>query len=190
MKKILFFILSIASIISCNNKGKDSVEVADSTNQAIQDSTLNTNGVVVDEKSAVFLVKVVNSGMAETEMATWANQKAVYPAVRAFAAMLFHDHTSVNDSVKRIAAQKNISLPQVVSEDKQKDIDDLKKMKGVNLDKGFIELMIRNHEASVSLFDNAQLDTKDTDIRAFAGKTLPVLKAHLDSARAIKKMFW
>jgi putative membrane protein len=190
MKKNILIFLAIAPFISCSNKGKDSVEIADSTNKEIQDSTLNTTGVVVDEKSTAFLVKVANSGIAETEMATMANQKAVYPSVREFAAMLFHDHSAVNETVKNMAAQKNVSLPTNISEDKQKDIDNLKKMTGKNLDKAFIELMIKNHEAEITLFDNAQLDTKDTDVRAFAGKTLPVLKAHLDSARTLKKMYW
>lgn len=190
MKRVLLSFLAILSFIACNNKAKDSVETADSTNQAIQDSTLNTTGVVLDEKSAAFLVKVANGGMAETEMASIASQKAVYPAVKEFAAMLFHDHSAVNDTVKSLAARKNVSLPQVVSDEKQNEIDVLKRMKGKNLDKAFIELMITNHVAGVSMFDDAQLDTKDIDVRAFAGKTLPVLKAHLDSARAIKKMYW
>jgi putative membrane protein len=191
MKSILGSILFLFLLTACNNNSKDTVEKADSTNQARQDSGLDNNATnMIDEGSSAFLVKIANSGMAEVRMTEIAQQKATLPAVRDFAAMLHRDHSAVNEQVKSLASQKNVALPDSISDDKQKDIDRLDSKKGKNLDKEFIDMMVKNHEAGVDLFDKAQLDTKDPDVRALAGKTLPTLKMHLDSARALQKKYW
>jgi len=191
MKSILASLLSFFLLTACNNNSKDSVEKADSINKDRQDTALSNNGTTaIDEESSSFLVKVANSGMAEVKMTEIAEQKATLPAVREFAAMLHHDHAAVNEQVKALAAQENVALPDSISDEKQKDIDRLKGKTGKNLDKEFIDMMVKNHEAGVDMFDKAQLDTKDPDVRALAGKTLPTLKMHLDSAKAIQKKYW
>src|SRR5690242_7282020 len=191
MKKVHLYLFSILLFTACNNSNIDSVDVADSINKARQDTALNNNGTgVIDEESSSFLVKVANSGMAKVRMTEIAQQKATLPAVRDFAAMLHRDHSAVNEQVKSLAAQKNVALPDSVSDEKQKDIDRLNSKTGKNLDKEFIDMMVKNHEAGVNMFDKAQLDTKDPDVRALAGKTLPTLKMHLDSAKMIQKKYW
>src|SRR5205085_9027937 len=123
MKNILASFLFFFLLAACNNNSKDSVEKADSINKARQDSGVNNNGTnVIDEESSAFLVKIANSGMAEVKMTEIAQQKATLPAVRDFAAMLHRDHSAVNEQVKSMASQKNVALPDSVSNDKQKDI--------------------------------------------------------------------
>jgi putative membrane protein len=188
----MHIILLLFILAACNNpKAKDSVEKADSANQANMDSSLDrNNAVVVDEESSAFLVRVANSGMTETQLAAVAMQKAVLPAIRDFAAKLHRDHGALNDTVKNLAGQKNIILPDTMTSENQKEVDALTAKKGKNLDKEFIRLIINNHERIVEMFDKAQLDTKDLDIRAFAGKSLPMLKMHLDSARTLQETYW
>ena len=41
------------------------------------------------------------------------------------------------------------------------------------------------HKKAVKLFEDASLNCKDADLKAFATKTLPTLKMHLDSIQAI-----
>ncbi len=190
MKKQFFIFLSLTALVACNSTGKDSVETADSINQVIQDSNLNNNtAVVTDQESSEFLTKVTNSGMAEIRMADFARKNAVYPDVRSFAEMLYSDHSAVSETVKNLASQKNVTLPAMMTDDKQQMVDALEKKTGKNIDKEFISTMVKNHEAGVDMFDKAQLNTKDTDIRDFAGKTLPTLKMHLEEARALQKKY-
>lgn len=190
MRKAIFLVVLPALLIGCNNSSKDSVEKADSTNQANLDTGLNNNDIVIDEASSTFLVKVANGGMAETEMASFAQQKATYQPVKDFAGMLFNDHSGVNEQVKTIAGQKKVVLPATISDDKQTEVKDLEKRTGKDIDKEFVRKMIKSHEASITMFENAMLDAKDSDVRSFADKTLPTLKAHLDSAKALQKKYW
>lgn len=191
MKK-LFYILFLSSVVftACNNFGKDSVGKADSANQANLDTALNNNSTVIDDGSSAFLVRAINGGMTETDITAYAQQNAVYQPVKDFAVMLFNDHTAVNNTIKGIAAQKNIVLPTAISTDKQKEINNLKGLAPKDFDKEFIRIIIRNHEAGIEMFTAALLDTKDADVRAFADKTLPALKAHLALAKELEKKYW
>ena len=190
MKKMILLSLPVMLFVSCNNSATDSVEKADSANAANVDTSLNRNTTVIDEESSAFLMRVANSGIAEVEMTSLAQQKATYQSVKDLAVMLHKDHTAVNEQVRNLAGQKNIVLPATVTEEKQKEIDNLKKMTGKDFDRVFIKTMVDNHEASIDKFQKAMENAKDADIKSFADKTLPALRMHLDSAKAIQKRYW
>lgn len=189
MKKV-FMISVVALACACNNNANDTVEKADSINDANQDTAINRNaGVVLDESSSTFLTAVANSGMAEVELAGVAQQKAVNQPVKDFAAMLYNDHSGVNSQVKTLASQKNIVLPDSISSDKRDMINNLQKKSGKNFDKDYLDAMVKSHEKSIDLFNKAMTDAKDADVRAFADKTLPALRMHLDTAKALRAKY-
>ena len=188
-KMILALSLPTVFFIACNNENKDSVEKADSANAANVDTGLNRNNVVIDEESSSFLTRVANSGMAEVEITSMAGQKAAVPSVKSFANMLHSDHMALNDQVKSLAGQKNVVLPATITDEKQKDIDNLQKKTGKDFDRAFVKTMIDNHQASIDMFQKAMENAKDADVKSFADKTLPTLRMHLDSAKAIQKKY-
>ena len=188
-KTILLLSLPVVLFISCDSDTKSSVEQADSANAANADTGMNRNNVVVDEESSSFLTRVANSGMAEVEVTTAAQQSATIAAVKDFAGMLHRDHSALNSEVKNLAGQKNIVLPATITDEKQKDIDNLKKKTGKDFDRSFMKMMIDNHQSSIDMFEKCERDGKDSDIKAFANKTLPALRMHLDSAKAIQKKY-
>ncbi len=49
--------------------------------------------------------------MAEVEAGNLARQKSNNAKVKDFAAMMVKDHTAANDTLKSLAASKNITLP-------------------------------------------------------------------------------
>lgn len=44
---------------------------------------------------------------------------------------------------------------------------------------------VKAHEDTIKLFEEASRDAKDPEVRAWAGKTLPGLKHHLEMAKAL-----
>ena len=196
MKKTFVFLFVFAFIIlACNNTNEttESTNTSTSSNTATDantsTSTSNT-GVVTDEKSREFLTKAANSGMAEVQLAKMAQQKATIDAVKSFAAMLERDHTAVGDQVKSFASQRNVTLPSTPSDEKQKMVNDMDKMSGKAFDKEFISMMVKGHNDGISLFEDTKANASDVDIKNFADKTLPTLRKHLDSAKAIQKRYW
>ena len=193
MKKI-FALLPVFCflVLACNDTSDTESTTYNSTSSttATDTNTNTTNNVVTDEKSSEFLKKVTNSGMAEIQLAKLAQQKATIDAVKNFAAMLERDHTAVNQQVKTLADQRSVTLPTTLSDDKQKMYTDMDKMTGKTFDKDYISMMVKAHNDGISLFEDTRSNASDIDVKNFADKTLPALKMHLDSAKAIQKRYW
>lgn len=100
--------------------------------------------------------------------------------------MLVRDHTQANNDLKALAANKNVTLPSTMGEDHQKHVNEISQKSGNDFDRAFMSLMLDDHEKDVSDFDKASTNGNDADLKALATKTLPVLRSHLDSAKAIK----
>ncbi len=203
MKKIFAIALALPFAVACNNSSNDSVQKADSTNNAKSDTTSmsnsgttmndtananNTTGTVaVDKSTSEFMTKVADVNMAEVKMGQMAQDKGTSQRVKDFGAMMVKDHTAAGDELKSLAARKNVTLPQTVSNDHQKKADDLNKKSGADFDKAYIDAMVDGHQSTVNDFEKASKNTKDADVKAWVDKMLPALRMHLDSAKAIKK---
>jgi putative membrane protein len=188
MKKHLWILFAgTLGFTACNNEAKDSVEQADSANEAKLDSPTTRQSIVADEESANFLVKAANAGMAEVECGQLAQQKAKDQRVKDFGAMMTQDHSAANDQVKALASQRNITLPDSVSDDKRKDKDDLAKKSGADFDKAYMKAMVDDHNDAIDLFEKASSNVKDAEVKSFVDNTLPKLRHHLDSAKAVQK---
>ena len=188
MKKRTLFLLTLPFLLfACNNEGKDSVEKADSINEARHD-TMNQAAMVPDEESSSFLVKAADAGMAEVELGQMAQQKATNQKVKDFASMMVHDHSAANAEVKTLAAKRNITLPDSVSADNKQKATALGKRTGKTFDRTFMETMEDDHEAAINLFEKASGNVKDSEVKIFIDNTLPKLRLHLDSAKAVQKV--
>lgn len=186
-KKITILFALPFLLLACNNEGKDSVEQADSANRAAMDSSAGPQTIATDEESSGFLVKAADGGMSEVELGQLAQQKATHPDVKNFAAMMVSDHSAANDQVKSLATLRNVTLPATVSEDHKKHMDDLVKKNGNAFDKAYMNMMEDDHQKTIDLFENASNKVNDAEIKTFADNTLPKLRMHLDSVKAIRK---
>ena len=198
MKKFFVLLAPVFLIFSACNDADDTTETTDSasttsTITATDGSSItstNTTGVVTDDAGSNLLTKAANSGLAEVQLAKLAQQKATIDAVKNFAAMLERDHSAANEQVKTLANQRSVTLPAAPSDDKQKMYTDMEKMSGKAFDKEYISMMVKSHNDGIDLFENTRSKTTDNDVKNFAEKTLPTLRMHLDSAKAIQKRYW
>ena len=161
-----------------NTSHDDSVDSAKDVNEAT---------APVDNESSDFAVKAASGGMMEVKLGEIAQQNASLPRVKAFGQMMVQDHSKANEELKSLAGSKNVTLPDSVGEDHSKHIQDLSKKTGKDFDKAYIDMMVDDHNEDIDMFDKASKDLKDADLKAFAGKTLPTLRAHLDSAKAVQE---
>ena len=188
MKKVTVVLFAMAIVTwACNNESTDSVETADSTNQANMDSSGSKPTVVTDEASSSFLVSAADGGMTEVQLGQMASEKGSNQKVKDFGGLMVHDHSAANDKVKALAAQRNVTLPDSVSTENRKLIDDLSKKTGRAFDKAYIDAMIKDHKADIDEFQEAGNKVNDADVKTFIDNTLPKLRMHLDSANAVKK---
>lgn len=187
MKKltlITMMALAALSFQACNGS-KDSPETADSINAEKDTANAVEAGMAVDESDAKFAVDAANGGMGEVALSKLAQGKATSPKVKEFADMMITDHTKANDELMALAKAKNITLPVAVGDDNKAKSEDLAKKAGKDFDKAYIDIMQADHKKTVDMFEEASINAKDADIKAFAAKTLPALKAHLDHVNAL-----
>jgi putative membrane protein len=189
MKKLNIMIVLTAWLFqACNNNTKsNSNTTADSAaqdNTAVKDTS--TKMVATPEKEDVeFAAEAASGGMTEVELGKLAQQKGYNKRVKRFGAMMVMDHSKVNDKLGALAKAKKITLPTGPNATDQKVIDELSKLSGRDFDKAYINDMIDDHKNDIKAFENATKICRDPDIKAFAAKTLPRLKAHLDAINAV-----
>jgi putative membrane protein len=70
--------------------------------------------------------------------------------------------------------------------DDQKAMNKLSGLSGDAFDREYINMMVKDHEKDVKEFEKASMKAKDPDVRAFAAKTLPTLREHLQQVRDIQ----
>lgn len=148
---------------------------------ALISSTFAATGDLSHSDKA-FFEKAAKSGMKEVAVSQAAMTNLTSPGLKDFAQMMVTDHSKANMELKALADQKGVTLPAEdpkISEKwgkNRKDADD-----------EYIAEMVDDHKAAVDLFEKAS-KSKDADIAAFAQKTLPTLRHHLEMAKSQKKM--
>jgi putative membrane protein len=185
MKRVFLFatvIMAAWTIQSCGD-GQTGAKHEDAVDSA---QAVNKETAPVDKESSDFAVKAADGGMLEVQMGQLAQEKGTSPRVKAFGELLVKDHSKANDELKAIAANKSITLPDSVGADYTDHINDMKKKSGKDFDKHFIDMMVSDHNKDVDMFEKASSNLTDPELKTFAANTLPTLKAHQDSAKAIQ----
>ncbi len=135
-----------------------------------------------DEK---FIKTAGMGGMAEVKLAELGTQKASSSAVKEFAEMIVKDHTAANAELKKLADSKGVELSAVIDPKHAEKFQKLEKYSGADFDKEFTSEMVSGHKTTVSDFESAAKNAKDGEVKAFADKMLPTLRAHLDKAKEL-----
>lgn len=168
-----------------------------------QSSQLNRN-------AEQFIMNAAKSGMMEVQLGKLGVQKAQNAEVKRFAQTLVTDHTKANAELRTLAASKGITLPTPpadaltqatgetdrtpVRETEEKDSahkdakEEMQKLQSASaneFDALFIKTAVKHHEKGVEQFESAAKTIDDVEVKAFANKTLPVLREHLQQAKGL-----
>ena len=174
---ISFFLLTFVSCTKSNND--DSKEIAEDQNEEkFDDASL--------EDDSEFAVSAADAGMMEVQLATLALSNSSSAKIKEFAQMMLDDHQKANDELKALAQKKNISLPNALSEEKQKKFNDMSEKKGEDFDKEYCDQMVKDHKDVVEMFEKARDKAEDPEIKAWASEKLPALQHHLTMAEQMK----
>ena len=134
-----------------------------------------------------FVTKAAQGGLAEVELGKLAQQKGTSAEVKTFGQRMVDDHSKANDELKSIAQQKNITLPTTIDPKDKALQARLEKLSGPAFDRAYMQAMVTDHKKDVSEFRTESQSGRDSDIKAFAAKTLPTLEDHLRLAQDANK---
>lgn len=156
------------------------------SNADLMNSNMNSNSKgSVSSADKEFMDKAAQGGMAEVKLGELAASKAASPEVKAFGQRMVVDHGKANTDLKTLAATKSVTLPADVNSEQKEMYDKLSKLSGAAFDKEYVKGMVEDHEKDVAEFQKQTIGATDTDLKAFATKTLPTLKSHLDQIKTI-----
>jgi putative membrane protein len=134
-----------------------------------------------------FIEKAAVGGVTEVEMGKLGQQKASSGQVKQFAARMAQDHSKANDQLKQLAQAKGVAVPAAPDKSHQSEMDKLAKLSGAQFDKQYMSHMVEDHEKTVAEFKKASESAKDSEVKAFAAKTLPTLQDHLTQAQSLNE---
>lgn len=144
-----------------------------------------TTPVRVDDKK--FVKDAALGGMTEVELGKLAGQKASSDAVKQFGTKMVDDHSKANSELKEVASKSRIDIPDALDSKHQSRIDKLAKLSGADFDKAYVKDQVKDHEQTVSEFQNEAQNGADANVRQFAGATLPTLQEHTEMVKGLNK---
>src|SRR5262245_7999146 len=125
-----------------------------------------------------FVEAAAKGGHKEVALGKLGVEKATNPQVKQFSQKVVDDHTKINDELEALAKQKGVTLPMHHAKDPAETR--LSRMSGAAFDKAYMQQMVMDHEKDVAEFEHESKSGMDTDVKEFASKQLPMLKAHLE----------
>jgi putative membrane protein len=132
-----------------------------------------------------FLMEAAHGGMMEVQLGQLAQKKAKSPDVKAFGDRMVADHGKGGEELKALAQQKHLTLPSEMEHKQKSDADKLANTAGSDFDRMYMSMMVKDHIKDVAEFRRATKKVKDTDLNAWAVKTLPILEQHLQQAKEV-----
>jgi putative membrane protein len=131
-----------------------------------------------------FLQDAAAAGRAEVEIAELAAKKASDPQVREFARHMADDHQTSNKELMQLAKRQGVSLPTAMASRHKALLHRLAKLEGAEFDRQYMDAMVNDHREVVARFEHEVQAGRDPDVKAFAERTLPTLRHHLELAVA------
>jgi putative membrane protein len=178
--------LILVTVVACFGLGLNA-QSTDPVKQANQSNENKSGKWNIDQEVADFLVKSADARMMDKMEGAMAAKKGTTVAVRQYGMLMVKDQAILLNKLKALAAAKNISLPNGISNKKESGRADLSEKTGKDFDDKFIKMMRIDHERDVKMFSKAA-SSDDKDIRSFASKYLPMIQLHLDKINALEKM--
>jgi len=134
---------------------------------------------------ALFAAAAADGGMQEVIMSQIAMKKATDPELKKYSEHMIEAHTKVNNQLKELAAKKGIALPAITSAGHQFCAQSLLGLSGEEFDCAYSEAQLLGHKATVAAFEAEAERGQDPEMKAWAAKTLPHLKAHTKEIKPI-----
>lgn len=199
MKKVsiaFLFLTVMFFFAACNNRDENGSTDTSNTNssKSSTDSTRGdkpgyttsmANNTTPNKESMDFVTKASSGGLLEVLLGGLAQEKAKSQRVKDFGKMMITDHSKANDELKSLASANNITVSSTLLPEHQKHLDMMKKMFGDGFDKHYMDMMVEDHNEDIEDFKKEANSGNHDVFKSFAGKTLPTLQKHLDSAQAI-----
>jgi putative membrane protein len=134
---------------------------------------------------ADFVMKSTEAQLAEINFGNLAAQQASDPQVKAFGQRMVDDHTKALQDEDRVADKTGMKVAQTMNAQDRDTFQKLSGLRGADFDKQYVAGQVAAHKDAVAQFEAEAKNGKNDDVKAYAEKTLPILKDHLQMAQKL-----
>jgi putative membrane protein len=135
-----------------------------------------------------FMTRAAQMGLAEVAASKVAAEKASSAEVKKFAEHMVKEHEKANAELQQIASSKGVTLPTSPDSKHQEALKELRGLSGDKFDRKYVEQAgVKDHKASLSLFQEGAKNAKDPQLKAYFEKQVPHIKEHLAMAQDMAK---
>jgi putative membrane protein len=151
-------------------------------------STNPATAAMAEVSTPQFVKTVAISDMFEIQSSQLAAQMSKNADVQEFAATMIKDHTKTSNELKSLVKQgkTNATIPSQMDEKHTQMLSQLKSASGANFDRSYKQIQVQAHQEAVDLFQSYSQKGDNAELRAWAGKTLPALKQHLQHVQNLQ----
>jgi putative membrane protein len=132
-----------------------------------------------------FLIQAVNSGNAEIKYSELASSHSSNDNVKAYAKKVAKDHKDMAAGLDRYASDQKVAILAGADKATKDEVEHLSKLQGPAFDQAYIKRMIDDHEKAIGMFEAQAKQGLDGKLKAFAQDGLPILREHLQGAKAL-----
>lgn len=168
--------VSVCILLSCNQNSTEK------NSAVVKQQPL----MVVEKVDADFIATVNDIVNAEIAAGKLAMAKGSDKRIKNFGRIMVKDYTKALTKLNKLAATKRIRLPQKPTLETVNKLAALNSMTGKDFDRAYIDYITADHKNAILIFENAQKNCFDKDIKAIARKGILVFKRHLEAIFAIR----
>jgi putative membrane protein len=134
--------------------------------------------------------------MMEIDLGKAAMKQGQSQAVKSYGEMLVKDHGDADKKMKDLAKATKQTIPtekpatdaeKQEKADTKKQVAQLKKLKGAEFDKMYLQMMVDGHDKELSKIDTKIADVQNPQLADQLKALKPVLQHHADQARELSK---
>ena len=149
--------------------------------QSAQKPSQSATTVKMSQKDVNFIQKAAGGGQQEVENGKMAEKQGKSAEVRSIGARMVADHTRMNKELTALANRKGVTF-------------DTRGVKAQNIpaagfDRQYLMLLDEVHKSDIADFEKEAKNGDDKELKAWAAKTVPILRQHLAIVEeAMKKL--
>ncbi len=142
--------------------------------------------MVVEKVDADFIATANDIVNAEIAAGKLAMTKGLDKRIRNFGRIMVKDYTKGAAKLAKLSAAKRVPLSGSLRNETANKIAALGSMSGKDFDRAYIDYITADHENAIAIFEKAQKNCFDKEIKTTARKGILVFKRHLEAIFSIR----
>lgn len=133
---------------------------------------------------AAFVTEAMKGDNGEIAIGKLALDQASSQAAKDYGRMLVSEHGAHREKLAALAATAGVPVTDTPSDEAKRNLEELKALTGPAFDRAFKQMIIADHTKDIATYEK-QAASGDAKTSALANQTLPVLRRHLQTAKAL-----